>query len=277
MNHPLKVYNPGSGIRYLLQWWSHGRQNQVIVADSERALYPVFSHVCDENPDTRIEQILEVELVAPSDVMCRRAQEYRHAEEVKDFLNDVSFRIKELAEEGYPLPESFKRCELWVPDYLEEGEETSPPDSYRTEWHPDCRNCIAGFTLVGHTPESFYQKYQENWRIIHPIKERIDPKLGYSSAVKANDDETIWVARPDFGHHCRGVSLAQLESDRQPYEAVLFYFRWRREIDKVPFEQMITEAAKLRARRSEEKQKIRDLKRSAEKAEAISKTLAVFK
>lgn len=42
MDHPLKVYNPGSGIRYLLQWWSHGRQNQVIVADSISKTLAVF-------------------------------------------------------------------------------------------------------------------------------------------------------------------------------------------------------------------------------------------
>lgn len=276
MNHPLKVINSDAGIRYLLQWWSHGEQNQVIVAASERALYPVFRHVCDENSDARVEQVLEVELVAPSDVMCRRAEEHQRAEEVKDFLDEVSFRIKELAEEGHPLPVQFKRCELWVPDYLDEGEEIPPPDSYRTEWHPDCRNCTAGFSLVDHTPESFYQKYQENWRLIHPVKERIDPKLVYSTAVKANDDESIWVARPDFGHHCHGVSLYQLEPGRQPYEAVLFYFRWRREIDKTPFEQMIVEANELRKRHSEAKQETRDLKRNAEKADSISKTLAVF-
>ena len=275
-NHPLRVYNPGSGIRYLLQWWTHNEQNHVIVAESEKALYPVFKHVCDRYSDARVNKVLEVELVAPSNQMCQKALEARKANEINSFCNEVMHRIKELMEGGYPLPPQFKRCGNWIPDYLEEGEEIPIPDSYCTEWHPNCRNCNTGFILVGHTPESLYDNYSEAWRSIHPIKTHEDKKLVCSLARQANDGEDIWIASASFGHHSPGVGLVQLNSIDFVYEDALFYFCLRREIDKSPWEKMIVEANKARKEKAKASSEKYAQIRQKEIAISISKTLSVF-
>lgn len=275
MNHPLRVYNPGFGIRYLLQWWTHNEQNHVIVAESEKALYSVFKHICDKYSDARVDRVLEVELVVPSNQMCQKALEVRRANEVNEFISEVTHKIKELMEGGYPLPPQFKRCGNWIPDYLEDSEETPVPDSYCTEWHPNCRNCNMGFILVGHTPESLYDNYLEAWKSVHPIKIHEDKKL-CSLGRQASDGEDVWIANANFGHHSQGISLVQLNPIDLVYEDALFYFCLRREMDKSPFEKMIVEANKARKEKAKASYEKYTQIRQKETAISISKTISVF-
>lgn len=242
LEHPLKVYNSAAGIHFLLQWWSHNEQNRVIVARSEKALHSVFKHICHENPDDgRVNRVLEVEFVAPSDEMCQHAIGYNRREDIRLFIDTVILELQKFSALDKPLPKQFQRCTVYSPspDYVSEGE--SPSES-TIEDHYECLNCFNSITLVGYTPESLYNKYHDAWLQSDPIKRRSteDKFATYSLARQARNDEEIWVAYPDFGPHSKGVALSVIGV--YPINTVLFYFRMIRELDSTPWQAQISEA-----------------------------------
>lgn len=254
MNHPLKVYNPAGGIHFLLQWWTHEEQNHIIVARSESAMQTAFNRICIEEKPDRVKCVLKVELVAPSEKLCQEAAVYSKQQNVKNFMNEMVREIEALSRRGKTIPSQFQICTTYTPSpsYLEECEELS---EYDREYHMQCCNCYSKVILVGYTQESLYDKYSESWYQANPMwRRREDKRAVYSHARIAKDDEQIWVAGPDFGHHCGGVQLRNSPSD-YPEGGALFYFSLIQELNIKPWQDQIDEIkAKI-----EEKKKASDL------------------
>lgn len=280
MNHPLKVYHPGKGIHYLARWWTHNKQHQVVVARSEKALNDVVNSIFTMYEDARVDAAYEVELVGPSLYMCKVATKAAYDESVENFLNEVTYGVRHVVAAGKSLPGQFMKCKGYSCKYIEEGEEEGSPDSWRNDTHHDCRHCINGYTLFGFSPDSFYQIYHKKWYLLHPKKVYSDTKYValYSTAEPASDDEKIWAATPDFGHHQRGVELDVVDMTySSSYTGVLFYFRKRREMDVTAWNELQEKFKALRVKDSEDRKAASKIRKAQEENEAAEKCLAALK
>lgn len=277
--HPLKVYHSGSGIFFLLQWWTHAEQHHVVLSRSKVALDLMVKHLATKYTDLCLKQAYQIELVAPSQQMCERAAVLRLKEEVDHFLHEVTCSLHTLVKSSTPLPEPFKRCEVWAPTEDSYSESENGPDSYAQTWHPDCRYCTNGIRLSNdYTPEKLYHLWHQSWLKQHPQKiyqNHKNPIPQYSRAESAQDDEAIWVAWPDFGPHSRGVDLAN-QLDQEPTREVLFYFRKRRELDVTQWTEIINKAEELRKEYEAATFATRSLRHRTEDQKAIEKILTVF-
>lgn len=283
MEHPLKVHHPGEGNFFLLLWWTHDEQWQIVVARSIKALDVVANRIILTEPDVRFGTAYEVEFLAPSDHMCQEALRAQHMNDVKTFMNDITYGLQDVYSVGKPLPSMFVKCKKFTPDYLEDGEEDKAPDSYVLRMHPSCRNCLNGFELVDCTPESLYDRYRDRWAVLYPKVKYTNPRYPVllSRARQVTDSEKLWVAEPNFGHHAHGVQLTPFASlchelDVPFNREVLFYFRIIRELDRSVWDA----AAEAHKAKEKERQKSKGerfkVQREQERLATLTKVLSIF-
>lgn len=278
MNHPLKVYHPGRGTVHVCRWWTHNEQYQLIVAPNEMSVQHIWKTAYQWYRDARAEELCEVELVAPSKLMCEEAIKYEYAQAVKEFIDQVTGRLREVIELGFPLPTQFVPCPVW--QNKDEDDEDRQPDSYTLKYHFDCRNCINGFQLVDLSQGEFYEKFSLPWYEAYPPQTHNTGKYRamYSTAEIAADDEDIWAALTNFGHHRSGVELVPWKAGEIPrdYSEVLFYYRKLREGDVTSYNQMAQEYWDLQKKLQETKQQCADIKRRQKDKQDAEKVLAIF-
>lgn len=280
-SHPLKVFFPESGTIFVCRWWTYSRQHSVILARSEDTIKRMLASVYAKCSDANVDQIFEVELVAPSALMCQKASEYMRLKHVQEFLDEVTIELHSMLKHNLSIPHHFTPCDKWEPSYLEEGEVQEKVDEYELEWHPDCHYCSHGFKLTNLSPEQFYDCYHVQWskvfarNIVNKSSERY--VACYSKARIAGDDEKIGAATSNLGPHTGGVCLEELELElATSYCDALFYFKMLRELDIVPFQTILDNLQKADAIEREIKRESQDRLDKEKKLERASKVLSIF-
>lgn len=270
----------------MCRWWTHNEQQQVIVAPTERAVASIWKSAYKEYSDAEAKGLYEVELVAPSKLMCSKAVTYEREADIKSFMNDACGSVSEALKLGLPLPPQFTKCPGFVRN---DDEDDSPPESTELKYHFNCRNCTHGIALVGLTPEQFYDKFHAAWDAANPPQGRTPGKYKavYSTADPAADDESIWEASCDgFGHHRSGVDLGRLKMGEPPwhdatpwgfFHPVLFYFRMRREMDVKPYNEAALAYRGEQKRLDEATRHLARVRRQMDETQAAEKKLAVFR
>lgn len=281
MNHPLKVYYPYGGVHQLLQWWTHDEQHQIVLARTSETMDVVVKRIIVNQGtnktyerDIEFKTLLEIDIVAPPAIRCAKAIELQHLKDVDDLVNEVCWTLSsKLKKTGLPLPTPFILC----------------PNASEDEYHFECEydsegklqpeHCVSGIKLTI-TREEFYNRYQEAWYQQNP-KRVWTPSPGhpqevFSRAEQASDDEPLWIASPDFGHHSHGVWLGELDPKEFSIKSALFYFRKLRELDLTPFQKLLKENERAH-QEIEEARKIRRKKElNLEDQQEIEKIYSVF-
>lgn len=250
MEHPLKVIYPYGGQHYALYWWTYDERGHIAIARSERSLLRTAEAIFDKHPDAEIKQMLLIDIVAPSDRMCQEAVEASYKNKVFHFHSEITSRIKELLEKNIDIDSKFfAKCEVYQPDDPEyETEE------YNKNYHYECKNCRNCIRLIGITPNELYDRFNVQWKELsesenlYVLKYRptIFEKLEmYSRADKAQDDEILWAASPNFGHHSDGLYPVEITETKHLLNRLpTFYFRNLKELDQTTFYELLKTAKK---------------------------------
>jgi hypothetical protein len=211
----IPVDYPFGGRRLLLRWWTEHERGHVVIAASESALLATARRVFHDNPDAEIKDALDVEIVAPSKRLEQLAAVCIRREEVFHFHYMVCVHVDAAGKAGFPLPSPFARCETFEPD-----DEESSPDSWARDNHFGCRHCRSRVRLVGLTPEELFDRYAVNWAEVRPgrapdvrIRRNAGAMRHVSHAEPAGNDEPLWWARKNFGHHAGGVEFEEVDID----------------------------------------------------------------
>lgn len=287
----LRVYYPGGGKLLLLHWWTYDERGHVVLAPTERDLQAIAKRVFDEHTDAEIRAYCEIDVVAPSARLCALAVAHTLRENIESFHLEVLLPMREALSEGKELPAPFARCASYEPYEPEEN-----PSPEHEEWlrstHYGCRNCRETVQLVGMTPAELYARYHAAWRETHPVREHNDRKRVVSRAPAALDDEPLWAACADFGHHASGIVLGAIDLDEDPSctingqpsssrpaalsDRVLFFFR--RGVDRDPgiFQAMLDQAKVAAEKRQTDWSDEQGAERERETRERIDGTIAFF-
>jgi hypothetical protein len=279
---PFEVYNPSAGRTFMLHWWTEHDRGHVAFASTRQALLDVARGVFEMEPNAKTKAILEIEFVAPSDRMNQIAAKYDYQDRVESLFHDFMSRITEAASAGLAVPPPFYVCEKYEPE-----EEAKEDDDWMEDCHYSCTNCTSKIRLVGMTKEDLYVNFYDDWSATKPHenypKRKGQPSRVVSCARKASDDEPLWYARANFGHHQGGVelhevSLADVEEDRPSclVESTLFFFRLLEPVDSALVQQVssISEAAQLTKKADDERRE--DVRRKAMKNERISRIVVAL-
>lgn len=247
VDHPIKVYYPFGGKMLMMHWYTDGDRGHVALAATEDKLCAIAKRVFEEHvSEVSVKYVCEIDIVAPSKRLLAAAAKHNDKDGVEEFHRELTIEMRLAMSAGKLLPEPFAACD----DYAFSSDEerayyTSQEEGdYYQDCHAGCVNCDMRVRLVGMTPRELYERYHARWRAAHPAKtyhvkgrpERVASRAGASS-----DDEILWFAGADFGHHNKGVYLmpidyAQLDEDYRPAyisENVLFYFRMLRGLPKL--------------------------------------------
>jgi len=279
MNHPLKVYHSGSGVYYVCRWWSHQEQNSIIIARTEELVKKVWSSTYKKCRNAEAKEVLEVELVAPSILMCENAAKKLHKDEVTNLLNEVTSRFDELIGMGFAIPKQFVECDKWESLYEEEG--GYEPSPATLQYHFYCKNCVNKFKLVSLTPEEFYEAFVSKWDSNFPVQDKYEYKYTttYSRARAAGNDEQIWAATTtDFGHHNKGVSLDKWEIGAVPsnFGDILFYYSLLNVLDVEPYKKEASIFSVEEDKNRKEIIKLAAIQREEKKRKEAEKLLSIF-
>jgi len=264
---PIKVYYPFGGRHFLLNWVTEHDQGHLFVARSEKAIEKMFTHILDETPE--IKAFCEVEIVAPSRRLCREAAERAYQTDVENFMNQLVWRLREVAKAGLPLPSMFSIC-----DKFEDSDDPERALTDEDDIHYECKNCYEGVRLNEVSKEELYTRYSERWnREVDPSTPYVDEKLCVSLARQAEDDEEILAVVGDYGHHQDGIYLGEREWSNQP---ILFFFELVRDLDRKPYIARVEALIQVR-KEAEEKRRSEYSKESTnEHNENVEKVLAFF-
>lgn len=267
---PLKVYYPLGGRHFLLNWYTDYDRGHVLLARSEAAIKSMFErHVLDEVPD--IKAYCEIEIVAPSEKLCREAAEEAYRVDVENFLRQVTWRLQEVLKKHGALP-FFAPCDKFE---SEDGDRDDDRKDRELDAHYDCKNCTEGIRLKI-TKEELFERFSERWvQVMGDFRVHEDPKRLVSLAKQADDDEMLYMALGDYGHHQNGIYLSTEPGWRR--EDVLFYYRLVRDLDKEPF--VVKVEALNEERQQKEKKKLEEHHEEAsnESDQEVAKTIAFFK
>src|SRR5277367_1385392 len=230
----LHVYYPFGGRVLLLHWYTYEDRGHVVLAKSQRALRATAMTVFTENPNAEIKALCEIDVVAPSNRLEKIVTESVRLENIRSFHLEVSFCLDSVLEAGLALPFPFAECTEYKPS------DDFDADEWATKRHYQCENCEARIRLEEFSPEAFYNRYAEAWRVLYPQQTHRDPRRGPSRAARASDDDELWFAEAMFGHHSSGVELKPINLDEIKESAgmffsdrAMFFFKRVRELDSV--------------------------------------------
>lgn len=269
MEHPLKVYYPFGGKHIITIWWTRNEQNHVAIARNLSAMDFMLNCFIDKYPDCIVKESYEVEMVSPSEKLCNGAAYLKYKEDVDIFFDQFAYSMHEALEEGYSLPSIFNVCTNWICAY----DDSSLSESQDKE-HRYCKNCHYKITLSFLTKEQFYESYYSKWIVACPPRVIRDKNAGYSLAEPAKDDEVIWGAYTNFGHHNTGVTISKVIQSNT--EAILFYFRKLNYLSILGYQKLQKEKEKQRSesRKLWEKEHLASIK--AHKKQNIEEALSIF-
>ncbi len=270
MDHPLKVYYPYGGKHIITLWWTHNEQNHIAIARSQSAMDIMIRRFMDKYEDCTVKESYEVEIVAPSVKLCIVATDNKLQQEIDNFSNVVAETMFQVWKSGYKLPSLFSLCTKWEYKYPDSTYQSSEEDDVE---HFCCKNCHRRIRLTSLTPDQLYNIYHDRWAETDSRKSFNDKSL-YSNAEPAGDDEEIWGAYPDFGHHNYGITLSEVRIDNT--EPILFYFRKLNTLSILEYQKLQEEKKKqkIEARKLWEKKRMASIKEAENRM--IEKVLSIF-
>lgn len=239
LNHPLRVVYPYGGKHFLLHYHTDSDQGHVILAKSTPSINKVFKSIIENtDEDIKIFSFYEIDIVAPSEELCDLAVKEQHLQDVEDFKNEIGFSLLEAIKRGKELPLNFKKCTNFISSrgYL---------DSSIEEDHYDCVNCGGVITHSFLAPKEFYDKYAKSWYLLNPKRINIAKEWVYSKAGSSSDNNNIWIANPDFGHHQSGINLIRCQFS-QPMRPALFFFKILEDLNFYDLKILCEENKKMR-------------------------------
>ncbi len=201
---PLKVYNPIAGRWFILHWWTDHDRGHLTFAKTVDELRTSARSVFTKEPYAECKGIYEIEMVGPSEKMHRLSDKHDRIQTVDTFYYEIANRVGEVIKSGKKPPPPFEVCKVFEP----KDEEDQAKDEWAGERHYDCKNCDMKLKM-GMTRDELYTKYAERWQKANPpYKHKPSPKVpqrSLSLAPPAADDEKLWFAYGNFGHHAGGV------------------------------------------------------------------------
>jgi biotin carboxyl carrier protein len=230
---------PLAGRHCLVRWrTSNGGAHVALVERPDLALLKARSLSVEHrhDPDFALCDLLEIELVSPSEAMRSRAVDLLHEEQVEDFCLEALMQAAEALGLGLELPYPFKCCPPGQP-----GEEEGDAEDFfcgsvgRFDRFGDVQ-------IDGMTAKEFFDRYHDRWEreagggggegaTSHPSQVVRLPSL----ARPVREGEELWMVLADFGHNQEGVALQPVKSEedipRSLSRRVLFLFVRIEEID----------------------------------------------
>ena len=265
---------------FLLQWSSHDEGSHVILGKSEANVQDVAMHVFKKHNDAKLQSYLEIEIVAPSNKLQELYAYHSRQDGVNNFHQEVVSNMRQIVEAKKKLPPQFAKCTKYDP-----AEEIT--DAYSATYYYECRNCKDTIRLVNITPEELYDTYFEAWQKLDLYgwgNRKTKDKRVLSQATQANDDEPLWYAYANFGHHADGIVLAEIKLEdaytfRPHYlsDNVLFFFRHIRALDKTPIQEQLDKRNAEIKKLLKDDMKRREANRKSEEKKRIESIIAVFK
>lgn len=275
----------------LLHWGTHNEGGHIILARTERAMFETATRVFEEHPDAEIKTYSKIEIVSLPTQLCELAARYDHLEKILKFQREVVSSLREALDAGKTLPSHFKVCDAY------ESTTAEVMTDYDLRWaskrHFNCKNCCERI-VSDLTYEQLYSKYGEQWFescSLDRKRHSFDLRL-VSSARQASNDEQLWVALANFGHHSNGIVLCEVVRDeamsknivefcRPDYLSgrVIFFYRKLSEQSQSSLEPL-TKLFETSKQNSEDQKARRILalknKRSLEKEQRINNVLNLF-
>jgi hypothetical protein len=258
-----KVYYPFGGRHFLLNWRTDYDQGHLLVARTEAQIEKMFVHILDEV--SVIQAYCEVEIVAPSPLMCRTAALAAHQQLVENFMNAITWRLRGALRAGGSLPAIFALCDTFV-----DKDDPERPCNLGNTDHYGCANCYEGVRFIGITKEALYELCGERWQheTGNDLADPIDRRLRVSCARQAENDEVLLTAVGDYGPHQQGVYLGDPRFGNEP---VLFFFKHIRDLDRDPY------IARVEALRREHQKAYESEQQADRKASEIRVALEIEK
>lgn len=211
--YELKVFYPFGGEHYLLRWWTHGMQHQLIVAKSKSQAEGMFKSALDNHSDGVAKEFLRVDIVSPTKEQCEEYSEARFKQEVGSWKCNYLWIAKDYYEKYNKLPGKMEFCT----NYKSEDVDITEADD---KTHYDCVNCSEKIRLVSSSFEELYlkdiEKYSNTWA------RKPDRRMLKSKAPYPDTSKPIYAVGQSFGHHCTGI-LLEAGISAFPNEALFFY------------------------------------------------------
>lgn len=205
-----KVYNPSAGRWFVLHWWTEDDRGHLTFAKTTDGLCVAARAVFEKEPEAENRGLYEIEMVAPSARMEKLAALHDRKEAIDQFYYELSSRVRLLLGTRLRIPLPFERCKTYEPE-----EFTDVTDENNRKHHYSCKNCDMTLRLVGVTRDELYEKHFVRWRLLNPLPRhspgRKQPVRSLSLAAPAADDEKIWFAYGNFGHHAGGIELHKVD------------------------------------------------------------------
>lgn len=275
----LKVYYPHGGHHFLLHWWTYNERGHVVLARTEGSVYSTATSVFRKHSDAEVRAYSEVEIVAPSALMCKRAAEFDLQESISSFHQQIVYRLNDVVKGGKELPLQFEMCEAFEPKDLD-----GAPCDWANETHYSCKNCTDKIKMIGMTKEELHAKYSSTWKKLSPSKIYIDKNKVLSRAAPAKDNEELHYAKAEFGHHSSGIELDRMNLSkfdptyRPEYLTgrVIFFYRKVRDLDAAPLQLMLDQQRQAIQERKAIGERQRIAKREQDKRNDIELTLSLF-
>lgn len=283
-----KVYNPSAGRWFILHWWTDHDRGHVSFAKTVDELKEVARRVFTKEPEAQNRGLYEIEMVGPPPRVEELAAKHDRTEKVDQFYYEVAARMSELIEHKRKLPAPFEQCLKFEPENSENGR-----DGWAGERHYDCKNCSMRLKM-NVTREEFYVQYADRWYDLHPpFKSKPSPKMPKrvpSLAAPARDDEEIWFAYGNFGHHAGGIELEKVDlKDGEDYrkhccgDQALFFYRLIGRVAKanlpaaIEISKIISDVKAADKKATKEDQAKRKADRRAEEQKRIRETVEFFR
>lgn len=269
----IKVVYPHGGRKFILNWYTYMERNHIIIADSLQGLNDAAIKVFRRHPNAEIKQAFEIDVVAPSDLLNKITEEKVRKNDVFHFHGEVCDRLKTAAEKGYTIPYPFKICNFYEPENYRDVEN----DWMKTN-HIDCKQC----TYKIHcelTAEELFERYYDAWREKNPTRFKQDSKYITSRAPKANDNDLLWAAVPNFGPHAGGIDIEKVNldiNDSYYNEHCLFLFKRIQDIDTTQLEKTLTDMVEKLRRSRKNYETTQSKKRKEEEIKRIEDAIGVF-
>jgi len=275
----LKVYYPLGGRTFLLHWYTDSDRGHVVLSRTEKGLRAAADRIFEENPDAEIKELCEIDVVGPSKKLIKLAEKVAADEAVREFYEEIMYRLLEAAKAGRELPAPFELCAAYEPD----EEEDIEPNDWAIESHYMCKHCKAGIKLIGTTPSALYERYHGPWVLKHPRPHHEERGRMPSRAEPWDDKSILWYASADFGHHAKGVTLNEVNlEDADGYkpgyfsDRLMFFFVMVCALDPQPFQDRLEEHAEINKLRRAEHEEERRHEFEAEKQKSNDEILSLF-
>lgn len=272
MKHPLKVIYPYGGIHYLLHWWTYNDRGHLALAKSLSTLEQTAGVIFRDHPDAEIKNLLKIKIVAPSNASCKKALKIAKNDLIDSFMTSVLYRIRDYFETTGTVPSLFCECTIWENKY----NFTIELDEDEARTHSSCKFCNGTkIKLAKLIPTQFYKKYLSEWEKHFPSQSYTDKKSVYSLAEQAKDNQILWGANPNFGHHSSGLDIQKLDKDDT--RLVQFYFVKLKTLDATKLQSMLAYINEEIDKKSKLDRGIKDLEKLLEKQHRHNLLLEIFK